>query len=216
MSHTTTVRPAGEGLFSAFCDCGWQMPKATTSKGAAGFSANSHAKKATERDAASAPTGISPLCTPIDDCGDYDGLLSRIEASQNAKLPVGTRVIVLDDPTRKYAGVWVIEKVGPSNYSLKPVDGGRGLRCPHYMVERAPEGAAAAAIPTRRAELDAGTVVRFKKDGKLYVVTKDDGQKINIASLGGSNGGRYWRTTPNGVTVMDQVAILAALAGVTA
>lgn len=120
-------------------------------------------------------------------------------------LKTGDRAVIDDS---RYPGVWTVEKVNPTTYVLVPSTGGRGLKCPHFMASAAPEGDdTVAPAATRGPILHPGTLVRFKKDGKLYAVIADKWDKINIALLGG-DGGRYWRASPSQVTVVDPAEVL--------
>jgi hypothetical protein len=97
--------------------------------------------------------------------------------------PVGTKVLV-DDP--KWAGVWIVESNGPKNASLKPVGGGRGLRCPHMML-RPDDGKSPVAVPVVMFALGETVTIGERWPG-IYVVIKDDGGvRLNVARLGGDN-----------------------------
>jgi hypothetical protein len=119
------------------------------------------------------------------------------EEESMSEFQVGQEVHV-DDP--RYSGTWVVQKV-PSgargvNYTVTPKDGGRGLRAPAYMLKAgpAPEAANVETVPYE-APLHFGTVVRFQRDQKVYVVTGDSirgGQVVyRIYPLGGASG--YYR-----------------------
>ena len=102
--------------------------------------------------------------------------------------PVGTKVRV-DSP--KYPGVWIVESNGPKNASLKPEDGGRGLRCPHSMV-RLDDGKGPSVTPVTMFAMGQTVTIGDRFPG-IYVVVKDDGgARLNVARLGG-DGDRYVR-----------------------
>jgi len=97
--------------------------------------------------------------------------------------PVGTKVLV-DDP--KWVGVWIVESNGPKNASLKPVGGGRGLRCPHMML-RPDDGKGPVVVPVVMFALGETVTIGEQWPG-IYVVIKDDGGvRLNVARLGGDN-----------------------------
>jgi hypothetical protein len=124
---------------------------------------------------------------------------------------VGSKVGV-DDP--KYPGVWIVKSNGPVNATLTPETGGRGLRCPHYMLTDPPttatNGATVTAIPVVT-YYDPGTLIRIA-DGRyagLWVVIADKaGDKVNLAKLGG-DGGRYLRYPRRGLTKVAPEDVLA-------
>lgn len=98
--------------------------------------------------------------------------------------------------------IYKVVKVLPVNLLIEPVQGGPQVRANPMMVQRAPEGAAAA-VPTTPilGPLSPAKVVMVSGPGwkepaeRLYVVLKDNGEKVNVAVLGGDDGkpGRYWR-----------------------
>lgn len=97
--------------------------------------------------------------------------------------PVGTKVRV--DST-KYVGVWTVESNGPKNATLKPVGGGRGLRCPHAML-RPDDGKGPVVAPVVMFSIGETVTIGERWPG-IYVVIKDDGGvRLNVALLGGDN-----------------------------
>jgi hypothetical protein len=105
---------------------------------------------------------------------------------------VGDKVSVDDS---SYPGVWTIIKQGPVNSTLRPENGGRNLRAPHYMLRDA--GAAALATVTTLPTVqyfEPGEFVRVNtgKYTGLFIVLADKGEKVNITRPGG-DGGRYVR-----------------------
>jgi hypothetical protein len=123
-------------------------------------------------------------------------------------LDVGARVVV-DNPN--YPGVWEIEKVNPTRYRLRPLDGGRGLVAPHSMVRLAHGDPLASAVPALAPYFHAGTLVRWenapqKAGGTLFVVTAHK-QLVNIVKLGG-DGGRYWRVGATALVVVDPADVI--------
>jgi hypothetical protein len=102
--------------------------------------------------------------------------------------PVGTKVRV--DST-KYLGVWTVESNGPKNATLKPVGGGRGLRCPHAML-RPDDGTGPVVAPVAMFSIGETVTIGERWPG-IYVVIKDDGGvRLNVARLGGDDD-RYVR-----------------------
>ncbi len=92
-----------------------------------------------------------------------------------------------------------ITKVMPVNLVVEPVTGGRGLKAPKDMFAPAPTNPAdkGATVETP-VPLWPATVITVagpgwkQPPGQLYVVLRDNGDKVSIARLGG-DGGRYWR-----------------------
>lgn len=102
--------------------------------------------------------------------------------------PVGTKVLVDD---AKYPGVWIVKSNGPVNASLKPEDGGRGLRCPHAML-RPDDGKGPVVVPVVMFAMGETVTIGERWPG-IYVVIKDDGGvRLNVARLGGDED-RYVR-----------------------
>lgn len=139
--------------------------------------------------------------------------------TQPPQLFVGALVTVDDHRT---PGLYKIVNKGPKNWSLTPVnaDGssriGRGARFPDYMLHLVTDPAAVAEqVPftpyPMGADLHPGVLVRFAKDGLLYVVLADKGVRVNIALLGGDEKGRYWRAPRSGLTVIPREELAAAL-----
>lgn len=117
--------------------------------------------------------------------------------------PVGTKVRV-DDP--KYVGVWIVESNGPKNASLKPVGGGRGLRCPHTML-RLDDGRGPIVTPVEMFSLGETVSIGDRFPG-IYVVIKDDGgNRLNVARLGG-DGDRYVRAARSQVKRVSVRAVM--------
>ena len=104
---------------------------------------------------------------------------------------VGEKVSI-NDP--KFPGIWTVKSIGPVNAVLIPEGGGRGLRCPHWMVTD--PGAPVAQPTVIEKHYVPGELVRVEvgKYPGLYTVIADKGSKINIALLGG-DGGRYVRAS---------------------
>lgn len=108
--------------------------------------------------------------------------------------------------------MWVIKNLGPKNATLEPASGGRGLRCPYYLLTEAPAASddvtvTAVPLPTYFYE---GEFVRINtgKFAGLYVVIKDSGtDRVNVAKLGG-DGGRYVRIDKRSVTKVDPADVL--------
>lgn len=134
-----------------------------------------------------------------------------LPAKTRSDYKVGDRVGV-DDP--KFRGAWTIKNLGPKNATLEPENGGRGLRCPYYMLTEAPAASdvtvEAVPLPTYFYE---GEFVRLTgKFAGLYVVIKDSGaDRVNVAKLGG-DGGRYVRIDKRAVTKVDPAEVLKTLA----
>jgi hypothetical protein len=132
-------------------------------------------------------------------------------------LTVGMKVRVDDD---KFAGIWTVTKVNPKTVRLTRDQGGRPLVAPHdYVAPVTDEEAAQAArvtehgagvsslpIPTRP-DFHPGTLVTLRCKPGYFVVLADKGTRINVAALGGDDG-RYWRTSPAMLTVVDPAAVL--------
>lgn len=106
---------------------------------------------------------------------------------------VGDRVMITNQA--KFPGVWIIQKISTVNTVLVPENGGRGLRCPHYMVTDVTDAPAVTvtAVPLQE-YFTPGELVRITsgKFAGLYVVLADKGERVNVALLGG-DGGRYVR-----------------------
>lgn len=126
-----------------------------------------------------------------------------------ADYKVGDRVGVSGGD--KYRGAWIIKNLGPKNATLEPENGGRGLRCPYYLLTEAPAASdvtvTAVPLPTYFYE---GEFVRINhgKFAGLYVVIKDSGgDRVNVAKLGG-DGGRYVRIDKRSVTKVDPADVL--------
>ena len=105
------------------------------------------------------------------------------------QFPPGTKVRV-DSP--RYPGVWIVKSNGPKNATLAPVDGGRGLRCPHSWV-RLDDGAPYTPPPMESFCLGETVLIGGGRFPGVYVVVKDaGGERLNVAKLGG-DGDRYVR-----------------------
>jgi hypothetical protein len=112
--------------------------------------------------------------------------------------PIGAKVRV---DSQKYPGVWIVQSNGPKNATLKPEDGGRGLRCPHAML-RADDGKGPTATPVEMFALGETVTLGARFPG-IYVVIKDDGgPRLNAAVLGG-DGDRYVRAARSQVRRID-------------
>jgi hypothetical protein len=93
--------------------------------------------------------------------------------------------------SQKYPGVWIVESNGPKNAALKPVNGGRGLRCPHSML-RPDDGKGPIIAPVVMFALGETVTIGERWPG-IYIVIKDDGgPRLNVALLGGDDN-RYVR-----------------------
>jgi hypothetical protein len=105
--------------------------------------------------------------------------------------------------------VYRVTKVLPVNIQVTPVAGGRPMRANPDMFLPAPTGAATTdttsstdttGVTYQPAPLPlyAATIVTVAGPGwrqpadQLYVVLRDNGDKVSLAKLGGDNG-RYWR-----------------------
>ena len=114
---------------------------------------------------------------------------------------VGDRVKIDDGA---YPGIWVIKSKGPVNATLRPEDGGRGLRVPYYMLIDP------SAAPKPTVYYSPGELVRVsggdRRDG-LWVVLADKGNSVNVAKLGG-DGGRYLRAPRGGLSKVDPAQVL--------
>jgi hypothetical protein len=126
-------------------------------------------------------------------------------------IKVGAKVSV-DDP--KFPGVWTIKSIGPKNVVVIPDAGGRGLRCPRWMLKNVDDAAAAvAAQAAPYVAYAAGEVVRVIKQATktdtdaLWVVLVDKGEKINIAKLGGDDN-RYLRVPRSWLAKVDLADVL--------
>lgn len=116
---------------------------------------------------------------------------------------VGDQVSI-DHP--KYPGVWIIKSMGPVNAVVEPAEGGRGLRVPHAMLLF--PGAAPTVVPN--IHYVPGELVRIVEGrfAGLYVVIADkNGDKVNLARLGG-DGGRYVRSVRRGLVKIDPRDVL--------
>lgn len=112
--------------------------------------------------------------------------------------PIGSKVRV-DDP--KFPGVWTVESNGPKNATLKPDNGGRGLRCPHTML-RLDDGKGPTSEPVVVFGLGATVTLGARFPG-IYVVIKDDGgPRLNVARLGGDDA-KYVRAARSQVKLID-------------
>jgi hypothetical protein len=121
------------------------------------------------------------------------------------KRPVGSEVGV-DDP--KFPGVWIVRSNGPVNATVVPKDGGRGLRCPHYMLTDPPvvtaNGLAAVTVVDMPVLYGLGEVVRCaspKWPGLWVVIADKGGDKVNLAKLGSEGDGTgYLRMPRRGIS----------------
>jgi hypothetical protein len=118
---------------------------------------------------------------------------------------VGERVSVDDS---RYRGVWIVASIGPKNTVVRPLDGGRPLRVPHYMLTD----------PTDPATIEnfepylhfaLGEIVRLSspKYPGLWVVIADKGNRVNVAHLGGDDD-RYLRAPKSWLTSVDPKEVL--------
>jgi hypothetical protein len=112
--------------------------------------------------------------------------------------------VSVDDPDRP--GVWIVRSVGPKNYVLDPVGGGRGLRCPHSMAIE-PTTEPAPARPT--VYYHPGELIRVSgRFAGLYAVNSDRGGKtVILAKLGGDNG-RKLSVPRRGLVKVDPADVL--------
>ena len=92
------------------------------------------------------------------------------------------------------------------NTVVTPENGGRPLRCPHYLLKD-PTTEDAAVTPTDYyvpGELVRVTVGRYVG---LYVVLADKGDRVNLARLGGDEG-RYVRHPHRGLLKVEPEDVL--------
>lgn len=117
---------------------------------------------------------------------------------------VGDKVSVADV---KYPGVWIVRSIGRVNALLDPVDGGRALRAPMYLLAP-PTDADRQVKPL--AFFVVGEIVRVE-EGKfagLWVVIADKGgDRVNIAKLGG-DADRYVRMARQLLVKVDVKEVL--------
>ena len=117
--------------------------------------------------------------------------------------PIGTKVQVTDP---KFPGVWIVERNGPKNATLRPEGGGRGLRCPHTMVVR-DDGKGPVVVPVEMYELGETVTIGSRFPG-VYVVIRDvGGPRLNVALLGG-DGDKYVRAARSQVKRIEIVFTL--------
>jgi hypothetical protein len=120
---------------------------------------------------------------------------------QDAKLGMKVKLNDVENANR-FPGVWTIKKINPSNLKLE--QNGRTLSAPPYLVDECTgdEPTVAAAADQISAPVFAGQVVTLTgKPNQLFVVIKDNVDKVNVALLGGDQG-RYWRVARRNVTVV--------------
>jgi hypothetical protein len=125
-----------------------------------------------------------------------------------AALHVGD-LVMIPGYESSYPGVWKIIKVNPTRYRLEPINGGRGLACPHSMVaahDGDVDAAPAVRTFTPRAPFSPGEVVTLVAKPGLFVVLADKDKRVNVVRLGG-DAGRYWRVPPSSLTRVDVVEI---------
>ncbi len=122
-------------------------------------------------------------------------------------LAVGTKVRVTGTSKWARMGTWEIVKVNPAKYQLTLVsDPSVKLTAPHEMVE--PAGDNAYAGPRRPDGLRVGAIVKFDPPIKgfepfdLFVVIKDEVDRVRVVLLGGDDRGRYWQLPPFRCTVV--------------
>ena len=129
---------------------------------------------------------------------------------------VGDRVEVNG---RKFPGVWVIEKVNPTTFKLRREgQGPTGQRLRAHKTMVRPAGAEVTPVAVRTLPHQAaGSVVRYvgttlRKSPErdiLYVVLKDNYDRLHISMLGGE-GDRYWRVAPRNLEAVDVLDVLGA------
>ena len=119
--------------------------------------------------------------------------------------PVGAKVSI-DHP--KHPGIWIVKSNGRVNAVLEPVNGGRQLSAPHYLLTDPTEDDPA---PVQRGVFyHPGELVRVTRGPHtgLWVVIADRGaDRLNLAKLGG-NGGKYLRATRHGLVKVDPADVL--------
>ena len=139
---------------------------------------------------------------------------------------VGDRVICNPaEVSARYCGVvYTVTSIARVNVVLTPEGGGRGVRIHPSVLLPAP-AAAHAAVGARVAgmvdipePLSAGAVVtvasvRWKGDDGPYVVLRDDGDRTQVAPLGG-DGNRYWRIPRVWITPLDRGTVRDAVAAI--
>lgn len=133
------------------------------------------------------------------------------------RLRIGDRVVV-DAEVARAADRGVIYQVTKTlkvNVIVEPEGGGRPMRInPIYLLPapQTPTTAIDAAGRPYQPPLDQGTVVTVAGPGwtqppdQLYVVLRNNGDRLAIAKLGGEQG-RYWRVGRSRVTVIDPTRI---------
>jgi hypothetical protein len=122
---------------------------------------------------------------------------------------VGDKVSV-DDP--KFPGIWEIIQVLKVNVRLKHTTTGALLRAPMSMLTEPTE------VPLGQPAVkmyNLGAVIRIADGTKyagIYTVIKDDGgDRVNLAKLGGGDGGRYLRSPRRGLQEVDMTDVLDLL-----
>jgi len=96
----------------------------------------------------------------------------------------------------RYPGVWVVEKVNPKNTIVSPLTGGRRLNAPHHLLVDEDAAIDFDILPVPLEYFSVGELVHWDDeradDNCVYVVIRDNRDRVNIARLGGDND-RYWR-----------------------
>lgn len=138
----------------------------------------------------------------------------------------GDRVVVNPDYPGVRANVlgrvYVVDRVNPKNVVCRPEDGvGRGINYPkESLLPATDENIAKAAAPRPyepREFFTCGEIVTTKVPVKgreadePFIVLKDDGNKVNIALLGGDND-RYWRMPASGLVKRDRTWLAGVIA----
>ena len=128
------------------------------------------------------------------------------------RVRVGDRVRV-NDP--KYPGVWIVREFLVKNIKLEPETGGRGLKCPRWMLtdpESAPPTGPFGRPYVQIPPLGSLVVCSDPRTHGYFVVIGGRNGRVNIAQLGG-DGDRYWRMSPTTLTVIDPDTVIAAVPG---
>jgi hypothetical protein len=145
--------------------------------------------------------------------------------TQTRKFTIGDKVTPDPDahgiPKATVGRIFIVRKVNPKNILCDAEDGGRGISYPAEVLLPATDENLAKATTARpfvpREFFVCGEVVTFARSAPKgfdldspFVVLKDNGEKVNVAPLGGDED-RYWRVPHAGLTKRNIVWLTESL-----